>query len=202
MTASLDICHFLPLLFVGYFPLCDVIRLSWALFRVINKSTRHLGQKCRGDHSPRTQSPLLANMLHLFSDGNFARSLAGRPRMFVSPHTRYWAGPFPLHGWSPGQNWPTHIYIYITETFKTSIIFHVSNIYINNNKSFFFFPPNTNYKPNPNRRNQLQTNSHTHSPKSINQLTNHYKSISNPKTQPLPNLPLVPSPKTDTVSHP
>ena len=88
MTASLDICHFLPLLFVGYFPLRVVIRLSWALFRVINKPTRHLGQKCRGDHSPRTQSPLLANMLHLSSDGNFARSLAGRPRMFVSPHTQ------------------------------------------------------------------------------------------------------------------
>ena len=94
-----------------------------------------------------------------------------------------------------------YIYIYITETFETPTIFHVSNTYINNNKSFFF-PPNTNYKPNPKCRNQPQTKSHTQSPKSIKQLTNHYKSISNPKTKPLPNLPLVPSPKMHTISHP
>ena len=56
MTASPDICYCLPLLFAGYFPLCDVIWLSWALFRVINKLIRHLGQKCWGDHSPRTQT--------------------------------------------------------------------------------------------------------------------------------------------------
>ena len=72
MTASLDICYFLPLLFVGYFPLCDVIRLSWALFRVINKLTRHLGQKCRGDHSPRTQTHSLL-------------TCCTSPRMVISP---------------------------------------------------------------------------------------------------------------------
>ena len=78
---------------------------------MINKLTRHLGQKYRDDHRPRTQPQLLANMLHLTSDGNFIHSSAGRPRMFVSLHTRYWAGPFPLYCWNPGQNWPTHIYI-------------------------------------------------------------------------------------------
>ena len=78
---------------------------------MINKLTWHLGQKCRGDHRPRTQSQLLANMLHLSSDGNFIRSSAGRPRMLISLHTRYWAGPFPLHCWNPGQNWPTQFLI-------------------------------------------------------------------------------------------
>ena len=78
---------------------------------MINKLTRHLGQKYRGDHRPRTQPQLLANMLHLSSDGNFIHSSAGRPWMFVSLHTRYWAGPFPLHCWNPGQNWPTQLYL-------------------------------------------------------------------------------------------
>ena len=33
-------------------------------------------------------------MLHLSSDGNFVHSSAGCPRIFVCPHTGYWAGPF------------------------------------------------------------------------------------------------------------
>ena len=31
--------------------------------------------------------------------------------MFVSPHTGYWAGPFPSHSWNTGQNWPTQVTI-------------------------------------------------------------------------------------------
>ena len=34
-------------------------------------------------------------MLHLSSEGNFVHSFAGCPRIFVCPHTGYWAGPFP-----------------------------------------------------------------------------------------------------------
>ena len=48
-------------------------------------------------------------MLHLSSDGSFIRSSAGRPRMFVSLHTRHWARPFPLHCWNSGKNWPTQL---------------------------------------------------------------------------------------------
>ena len=33
-------------------------------------------------------------MLHLSSEGNFVHSFAGCPRIFVCPHTGYWAGPF------------------------------------------------------------------------------------------------------------
>ena len=75
---------------------------------MINKFTRHLGQKYRGDHRPRTRP----NSLQTCST-SLRMVILSIPRMFVSPHTGYWAGPFPSHSWNIGQNWPTHKLFYI-----------------------------------------------------------------------------------------
>ena len=59
-----------------------------------NKFTRYLRQKFRGGYRPRTQSNSLQALFTFSRRITFISSFAGRPRIFSSPQTGYWAWPF------------------------------------------------------------------------------------------------------------
>ena len=109
MTALSDICHFLPLLFVWYFPLYSVVRFVSGV--VLSDYRVHQIPRTKVPRWPSSSdtAQFITSILHLSSDGNFVHSSAGCPWIFVCPHIGYWAGPFLTHSLNTGQNWPTQI---------------------------------------------------------------------------------------------
>ena len=94
MTVPLDICYFLLLSFIRYFPLHFVVRFVWG----VTLSDWWVYQIPRIE-VPRWLSSsdtvkFLTSTLYLSSEGNFISSFAGCPRIFSYSQTGYWAWPF------------------------------------------------------------------------------------------------------------
>ena len=93
VTVPLDICYFLLLSFIWYFPLHFAVRFVPGV--ALSDQWVH--------QIPRTIVPrwpsfsdaaqFLTSMLHLSSEGNFIPSFVGCPRIFVCPQTGYWVWP-------------------------------------------------------------------------------------------------------------
>ena len=124
VTVPLDICYFLLLSFIWYFPLYFAIRFVPGI--ALSELWVHQIPRTKVPRWPSSSdtAQFLTSILHLSSEGNFVHSFVGCPRIFVCPHIGYWAGPFLessictnedsigpdllQYSLNTGQNWPTH----------------------------------------------------------------------------------------------